>query len=172
MANLFSRLLGKPDVQAQLRNLWHRIVAIAREPHWYRSGGIADTVTGRFDAITLVLCAVLLRMERDEELRQRTARLTELFVADMDGQLRESGIGDVVVGKHVGKLVSMLGGRLGAYRAALNDGSDAELVAAVTRNVTLHDNPDPAHIARQFRELTRQLGLLDPQQLLAADFIR
>ena len=116
---LFDRLLGRKTNDTELRPLWHRVVEVAREPSWYATGGIADTVPGRFDAITLVLSLVLLRMETSEPTRELTARLTELFVSDMDGQLRQSGVGDVVMGKHMGKLMSAFGGRLDALRSGL-----------------------------------------------------
>jgi len=54
----------------------------------------------------------------------------------MDGQLREQGVGDVVVGKHIGKLMGTLGGRLNAYRDAMDAGEDA-MAEAVRRDVTL-----------------------------------
>jgi cytochrome b pre-mRNA-processing protein 3 len=72
-------------------------------------------------------------------MRLPSVRLTELFVTDMDGQLRESGVGDLVVGKHIGRLMSVLGGRLGAYRAALAGQED--LGAALERNLTLAPGP-------------------------------
>jgi cytochrome b pre-mRNA-processing protein 3 len=49
-----------------VRPLWHEIVTFARSKQWYAPDGkpgIADTLAGRFDAITLVLSLVLLRME-------------------------------------------------------------------------------------------------------------
>ena len=115
-----SRLFkSEPDPREDLRPLWHRIVELSREPVFYRDDGVADTVGGRFDMIAALLALVLLRMEREPVLAQESVLLTELFVADMDAQLRETGVGDIVVGKHVGKLVSVLGGRLGAFREAL-----------------------------------------------------
>ena len=57
-----------PDEHAAIRPLWHRIVEIAREKAWYTTLGVADTVPGRFDAITLVLALVLLRMEAEADL--------------------------------------------------------------------------------------------------------
>lgn len=171
--SLLSRLLGKPvDDRAAVRGLWHRVVAIAREPQWYAKGGVADSVAGRFDCITLVLALVLLRMERDGDLARPMARLTELFVTDMDGQLRESGVGDLVVGKHVGRLMSTLGGRLGAYRAGLADPDPAALVAAVARNVTLRENGDAAAVATEARVLAAALAGLDAPALLAGRIAR
>ena len=118
--NLLSRLFGKrPDEREALRPLWQRVVELARARAWYARLGVADTMEGRFDMVSLVLAAVLLRMEREPELAESQARLTELFVDDMDGQLRQNGIGDPTVGKHVRKLVTTLGGRLGALREAL-----------------------------------------------------
>jgi len=92
--SLLNRLLGRPDRgQEQIRPLWHKVVELARDPAWYRDCGVADTVPGRFDAISLVVALVMLRMDGKPELRAPSARLTELFVADMDGQLRQSGVG-------------------------------------------------------------------------------
>ena len=166
--SLLSRLLGTArDDAAEVRPLWHRTVELARERAWYADCGIADTVEGRFDAITLVLSLVLLRMEGAEALKAPSVRLTELFVDDMDGQLREAGVGDMVVGKRIGKLVSAMGGRLGAYRAALAETDDAALIAALERNVTLVEGADRAALAGQVRALSRRLAAVDDAALLA-----
>ena len=73
---LLERLLGRKPAEIELRPLWHRVVEIAREPQWYATAGIADSVPGRFDAITIVLSLVLLRMEASEPVRGHSARLT------------------------------------------------------------------------------------------------
>lgn len=166
--SLLSRIFGKrEDDRAHVRPLWHRIVELARNQQWYADCGIADTVPGRFDAITLVLSLVLLRMEREEGLIEPSVRLTELFVDDMDGQLRESGVGDIVVGKHIGRLMSVLGGRLGAYRVALAQ-DEAAMAEAVERNVTLADGGDPVRVAQRAMTLAAQLRAISDVDLLAA----
>ena len=169
---LFDRLLGRKPDETNLRPLWHRVVEIAREPQWYAHGGIADSVAGRFDAITVVLSLVLLRLETSEAVRAETARLTELFVSDMDGQLRQSGIGDVVMGKHMGKLMSALGGRIDAFRAALAEPDDAALTAAVERNVTLIDAADARAVAKEMRVIAAILAQADDAALLAGVIAR
>lgn len=169
--SLLSRLFGKrPDDRAPVRPLWHRIVELSRDRAWYTECGVADTVPGRFDAITLVLVAALLRMERENDLIGPSALLTELFVEDMDGQLRQSGVGDLVVGKHIGRLMSVLGGRLEAYREALASGSDATLAEAIDRNVSLADGGDPALTAARFKALAARIDALSAEQLLAGEF--
>ena len=90
---LLARLFGqKEDDHAAVRPLWAEAVRIARTPEWYARGGIADTVPGRFDALSMVMALILLRMEQSEALRAEPARLTELFVTEMDGTLREQGV--------------------------------------------------------------------------------
>ncbi len=170
--SLISRILGKrADSRETVRPLWHRVVEIAREKQWYAQCGVADSVPGRFDAVTMVLALVMLRMERDKEtddaLIGPSVRLTELFVDDMDGQLRQSGVGDLVVGKRMGKLMSVLGGRIGAFRDALGK-DDAVLIETLERNVTLNEGADKARLASEVRALHTQIDALSNEDLLAA----
>ena len=169
---LLDRLLGPKTDETNLRPLWHRVVEVAREPQWYAKCGIADSVAGRFDCITVVLSLVLLRLEGSAAVRSQTARLTELFVADMDGQLRQSGIGDVVMGKHMGKLMSALGGRIDAFRAALAEPGDAALAAAVERNITLIDGADVGAVAKEMRVIAATLATTDDAALIAGEIAR
>jgi cytochrome b pre-mRNA-processing protein 3 len=163
--NILSRLFGKSDDCAAVRPLWHRVVELARQPEWYADCGIADTTAGRFDAITLVLSLVMLRMERDPTLTESSVRLSELFVDDMEGQLRNNGVGDLVVGKHIGKLMSALGGRLGSLREAIA-GDDAALTEVVARNTSMLEGGDPAKVALRLRDLAARLEGLAAEDLL------
>lgn len=163
---LIARLFGqKTDEHAPVRPLWHAAVALARTPRWYAEWGVEDSVPGRFDAVALVLSLVLLRMERDPAMATEARLLTELFVTDMDAQMRETGLGDMVVGKHVGKLMGALGGRMGAYRAAL--AGEEPLEAALGRNMTFAEPADPAALAADVRAIAARLDGLDKAGLLA-----
>jgi cytochrome b pre-mRNA-processing protein 3 len=106
-------------------------------------------------------------METEPALRAATARLTELFVSDMDGQLRQEGVGDLVVGKRMGKLVSALGGRIEAYRNGFAAGDALVLAQAVERNVTLVEGANPAELADAMRALAARLGATGSADLLA-----
>ncbi|GMM61978.1 ubiquinol-cytochrome C chaperone family protein [Novosphingobium pituita] len=184
--SLLARLMGRShDERDGVRPLWHRVVEIAREKEWYATCGVADSVAGRFDMITLILALVLLRMERDEALITPSVWLTELFVEDMDGQLRQGGVGDLVVGKHIGKLMGTLGGRLGAYRTALAaDQAERELALAIARNMTFRqepaqqdtptDGPSPLALAlaRRARAFAAGLALVPGDRVLAAEIGR
>ncbi|MGV1684980.1 ubiquinol-cytochrome C chaperone family protein [Sphingopyxis sp. NJF-3] len=158
-----------PDPREARRPLWNAVVATARAPHWYEAGGVPDTLDGRFDMIGLVLALVLHRIDDDPDEALAGVQLTELFVSDMDGQMRQIGFGDMVVGKQVGRMVGALGGRLGAYRAA--DGSD-ELRAALVRNLWRGKAPADAaldHVAAEVAALRATLAAMPVEVLIAAD---
>ena len=173
--SFLSRLLGTaPDPRESVRPLWHRVIELARDPAYYAECQVADSIAGRFDLITAVLSVVMVRIEASD-LRAESALLAELFVEDMDGQLREFGVNDVVVGKRIGKLMSVLGGRLGAYRGALNAGDAARLTAAVQRNVTFADGADEAAsaaaVADRLLKLSQRLARFSDAEMLKASAI-
>lgn len=163
--SLFKRLMGT-ETRDEMRVLWHAIVATSREPEWYAEAGVADTVEGRFDMIALVLALTMLRMEDSEELAPRTGPLTELFVADMDRQLRDTGVGDLMVGKKIGRLMEALGGRIGVLRENMTQ-SDAVLAGILQRNVTLLDEEKkPFSLAVRARALHNDLTARSDAELL------
>ena len=166
--SFLSRLFGRGEDDVALA-LYDSVVAQARLPHWYETGGVPDTIDGRFDMIAAVLSLVLLRLERDPGAAAASARLTERFVSDMDGQLRESGVGDIGVGKHIGKMMGMLGGRLGAYRDCL---AARDLGSALERNLYRAGPPAPAALAHTEDALfafDARLAALPTPTILAGD---
>lgn len=130
---MLRQLFRRSDPRETMTPLYATIVAEARVPGWYLAG-VPDTTDGRFDMVASVLSLVLLRLERDDtDTRQAQALLAETFVDDMDGALRQMGIGDLMVGKHVGRMMGALGGRLSAFKAAL--AGQGDLAAAIRRNI-------------------------------------
>jgi cytochrome b pre-mRNA-processing protein 3 len=149
--SFFDRLFGRANANEAMRPLYNAVTGYGRQPHWYREGGVPDTVDGRFEMIAATLALVIARLELEAEQRQNVAWLIELFVTDMDSQLREIGVGDMVVGKHIGRMMSALGGRIGAYRDGLREGS---FEAALVRNLYRGAEPAAAaleHSAEQLR---------------------
>lgn len=173
--SFLSRLLGTaPDPRESVRPLWHRVIELARDADYYNLCHVADSIAGRFDMITAVLSVVMVRLEASE-MRSESALLAELFVEDMDGQLREFGVNDVVVGKRIGKLMSVLGGRLGAYRSALNAGDLDRLSAAIQRNVTFVEGTDETASARavaaRLMKLSERLASFSDADMIKASAI-
>ncbi|WP_116090024.1 ubiquinol-cytochrome C chaperone family protein [Sphingomonas crusticola] len=159
MIGVWRRLFGHAE-RDRLAPLYRAVVAEARRPAWYRDGRVPDTLDGRFDMVAAILSLVLLRLETDgDSARAPSAYLTELFVDDMDGQLRQRGIGDIVVGKHIGRMMGALGGRLGALREAFAGG---DLDDVIQRNIYRGMISGSAALAEV------RNGLLDLRNRLAA----
>ncbi|MFC3443120.1 ubiquinol-cytochrome C chaperone family protein [Sphingobium rhizovicinum] len=167
--SILQRLFGRSDPREGLHPLYQAIVAEGRQPHWYLDGAVPDTLDGRFDMIVAILAQVLIRLEQ-QGAAQDSVWLTELFVDDMDGQLRQEGIGDVVVGKHVGRMMSALGGRISAYRDALT--GEGDFAEALRRNLYRGapvTDAAIAHVEGALRARWMRLGCLTRDALLAGD---
>jgi cytochrome b pre-mRNA-processing protein 3 len=137
---------------SEARALYHQVVARARLPHWYLAGGVPDTMEGRFSVLATLLALTDLRLERGgEAARKASVGLTECFVADMDSQLRQDGVGDPVMGKKVGSLVGALGGRVGAWRRAVDGEESWEAVAG--RSLYREQVPSEAALGHSLEEL-------------------
>lgn len=168
--SLLKRLFGsgEPDPKLRLVPLYNQIVVHARAPHWYIEGQVPDSIDGRFDMIAAIFSLVLLRLEEAGQTHaQDMAHLTELLVDDMDGQLREVGIGDMIVGKHIGKLMGAVGGRLGAFREAMAD--PAKLDNAILRNIYRAETAETtalAHVRQGLLDVERALGAQLPEMIV------
>lgn len=136
LSSLFSRAASNPPERA----IYAQIVALARQPWLYRHAGVADTVTGRFDMITLHSFMVLERLAQPaQQAGDLGQRLFDQIFEDMDHNLREMGVGDLSVGKKIQKMTEVFFGACSGYRAALNADEDEvaqKLKAALCRNIT------------------------------------
>lgn len=156
------------DPKLDLIPLYNQIVANARTPHWYEAGQVPDSIDGRFDMIAALFSLVLLRLEQDSTQAQNMAHLTEVLVDDMDGQLREVGIGDMIVGKHIGKIMGAVGGRITAFREAFAD--TRQLDDVITRNIyrgAAVDKEAIAHVRQSLITIEQALTKILPHELAA-----
>ncbi|MDP6788772.1 MAG: ubiquinol-cytochrome C chaperone family protein [Rhodospirillales bacterium] len=152
------------------RELYQALVAQARRTDFYLVSGVPDTVDGRFDMIALHAALLLRRLKREHT---KTAQLSQaVFDAmfnDMDHNLREMGVGDLIVGKRVKGMVKMFYGRLSAYEAGLAQ-DNGGLSDALRRNLFRKGEPNPRDVAAMADYLRREAASLDDQpagQLLA-----
>lgn len=114
--------------------LYNMLVAHARSPVFYHDYGVKDTVDGRFDLLVLHFALVIRRLNTDKKNHKALQELTGIFVADMDANLREMGVGDLSVPKRVRKMLEALKGRHEAYHTAIDAGKE-ELSHALIRNL-------------------------------------
>lgn len=138
-----SRLFSAPQRTAPL---YDKVMAEARAEHWFTIGEVADSIDGRFAVLATLLALVSVRLERGSVAAQRGGiELTERFIADMDGEIRQLGIGDPTIGKQVGAMVGALGGRVGAWRRAI--AGDEQWSAVLVRSLYRGHPPGEAAAA-------------------------
>ncbi len=164
--SLLQRIFGETRQRAALEPLYRAIVAAGRDPAWYEEGAVPDTLDGRFDMIAALTALVLLRLEAEgDSARDPSVLLTEIFIEDMDATLRQIGIGDYVVGKHLGRMMGALGGRLTALRPAVAGESGYE--EPVRRNIFHEEPPSDEALAFVAGRLARFAAQLKEQSLAA-----
>ena len=129
-------LFRRSPTQDSIDVLYGAIVAQGRSPVFYSAYGVPDTLTGRLEMI-LIHTFLFFRRTRagPEALRRLGQAVFDRFCDDMDGNLREMGIGDLAVPKHMQRIGEAFYGRAGVYDAALNTRDEAALAQALTRNV-------------------------------------
>lgn len=144
------RLFSGPQTPPAAGDLYRAAVGAARRPAVMLALGVPDTLDGRFELVTLHAALLLRRVQRAPALDGLGQGLVDLFVADMDRNLREMGAGDLSVGKKVKRMASAFYGRLDAYSDGLDRGGD--LAAAAERNLygTLEADPVRAEKAAAY----------------------
>jgi cytochrome b pre-mRNA-processing protein 3 len=125
----------KPQIpQGTIEAIYGMIVTQAREPLFYRDLGVPDTVNGRFDLLVLHLWLVLCRLQSAEGGAALSQALFDRFCEDMDGNLREMGVGDLTVPKRMRAFGEAFYGRIAAYDVARATGAE-QLAHALNKNI-------------------------------------
>lgn len=150
------------------RALYASIVDQARQPAFYAVIGVPDTLDGRFDMIVLHLSAVVDRLRNpDRSIDIHGQNLFDLFVVDMEQNLRQMGVGDLSVPKKMKKIGQSFYGRFGAYTHATGE---VDLAAAIGRNVFPGDGevrPAARALAHYYSAARAALATHDLDAILA-----
>lgn len=170
-----AKLFRRSRVRAAAHELYGAAVRQAREPGFYTRCGVADSLDGRFDMIVLHVFLLLRSLRRWGEPGTRLSQAVfNVMFDDMDQSLRESGVGDLGVGKRVKAMAQAFYGRCRAYEVALEadgTGGRAEsMTAALRRNIYGAQAPSEAQLdalTAYVRELARALEGLPEAELLA-----
>ncbi len=131
--------------EGQLYAVYNAIVAQSRQTHFYADWAVPDTVTGRFDMISLHMCVLFRRLRpAPGESKDFAQDLFDLFFKDMDRSLRELGVSDVGVPKKIEKMGNLFYGLLEKVTFSLDSDDQSGLAATINRNVFDEDKPDEA----------------------------
>ena len=106
-------------VAQQARDLYVAALLQMRQEAFYRDCGVPDTFDGRFDLLLLHLFMILSPMAEKPEYKALSQAVFDAAFKDMDQTLRERGIGDMGVPKHMRRMMMAFNGRMHAYQAAI-----------------------------------------------------
>lgn len=167
-------LTGRSERRLRAYRLYGAVVAQARLPFFFRELDVPDSRDGRLEMIGLHAMLVMRRLGgTGKDGRALSQALFDLMFKDIDRHLREWGVGDLSVGKHVKRFAESLMGRIAALHPLLDadDADDAAALRAVlARNVyTERPGIEPAKIdglALYLRRQRRHLDALPEAELL------
>jgi cytochrome b pre-mRNA-processing protein 3 len=153
-----------------IARLYGAIVAQARMPEFYRTYGVPDTVSGRFEMVVLHVVIMLNRLRAEPGSAEAAGQgVFDSFCSDMDGNLREMGVGDLAVPAKMRRLGEAFYGRQQTYESALSAAGDVPLAEALGRTIFGLEhgtNASALRLAAYVRVAVRHLaaqggGLLD-----------
>ena len=134
MFGLFKKKQSPEELQAQ--QLYDVVVSKARMQAFYEDLNVPDDVDGRFEMISLHQILLLLRLEQlGEEAKDLSQALFDTMFLDMDRSLREMGISDLRIPKHMKRMLNGFNGRTHSYRESLLQNNQDKLIGAIKRNV-------------------------------------
>lgn len=148
---------------------YQAIMAQVGRPEFYARYGIPDTFDGRFDLMVLHLFLVMDPLTaRGAAERDFNQALFDAAFANMDQTLREMGIGDMGVPKHMRRMMKAFNGRVHAYHQAFAAATDDALESALRRNVyAVSDQAAVAGLPALMAYIRRCRAMLtDPQTIL------
>jgi len=142
------RFLRDEKLEAAAAAVYASLAGQARQPAFYLDLGVPDTVDGRFEMVALHAFLVFRRLKgQGSEIDRLTQATYDTMFKEMDLALRELGAADLGVAKRIKHMTEALNGRIQVYEQALGAADEAELTAALRRNLYGTVEPDSRHLA-------------------------
>ena len=156
------------------RLLYGSIVTAARRHTFYADWGAPDTLQGRFELILVHLVLAQRRLMLEGPGGARLARaLSEVFVVDMDDQMREMTFGDLRVPREITGATAALFDRWRAYDGALATGEGRPLAEALAGQLAYLDPEariDTRNLAGYMRRAAEAILAQPSAGILAGEF--
>jgi cytochrome b pre-mRNA-processing protein 3 len=138
-------LFRKNTATAPVLAVYSAIVAQSRQPIFYADWLVPDTVTGRFDMISLHMALLFRRLRKETGSNKDFSQsVFDLFFRDMDRSLREMGVGDLGVPKRIQKMGNIFFGLLAALSEPMDRDDLSGLEAVLSRNI--YDGGEGPHV--------------------------
>ncbi|MGH1377291.1 MAG: ubiquinol-cytochrome C chaperone family protein [Alphaproteobacteria bacterium] len=142
-----------------------------RKDVFYKNCGVPDSFDGRFDLLLLHIFIILHHIMDHEEYEGISQALFDVMFKDMDQTLREIGIGDVGVPKHMKRMMKAFNGRMYNYQVAISPDSVkieeveglkvTSLEEAIARNLYGGRDVDQNHVNEMVAFVTNNIENLE-----------
>lgn len=162
----------KSKINSQVYDGYNIIMAQSRQPVFFAEWGVTDSVTGRFDVLSLHMALVLRRLARQGSAhKDHSQALFDLFFKDMDRSLREMGTGDMGVPKKIQKMGELFYGLVEKLNQAVDANDRPALVALCKRNFDTEDDAlDAEALASYISQQDAHLASLDANEIVNGKF--
>lgn len=131
---MFGGLFRRDPYRVEAARLYSVLAEQAREPVFFAELGVADTVDGRFDLLSLHAALAIERLKLESDGVALSQSLFDAMFRHLDLTLREMGVQDLGVGRRIKVMAEGFHGRGLALREAMA-ADDTALAAMLTRNV-------------------------------------
>ncbi len=143
------RLFKKKDIENKnVQEISDRLYACAllntRNTVFYEKYGIPDTFDGRFDLLLVHIFIILHVLMSSDKYEVMSQALFDTVFKDMDQTLREMGVGDMGVPKHMKRMMKAFNGRMHSYQWAIDpdslEGKNMDNIKKLSLNSSLKNN--------------------------------
>ncbi len=159
----FNWLKGRAARKQAAAGLYQTVRSQSRHPVFYADWGVADTMDGRFDALCLHIAPLLGRLRKAGPHGAKLAQsVFDAMFRDIDQTLRETGVGDLGVPKHMARMMKAFNGRTHVYCTAIDARDAAALETAIARNLYRTEVPprESADVAAYILSVSEMLGAM------------
>ena len=144
---IFQWLKQKSRRRAIAQAVYQDVLEQSRQAGFYADCTVPDNTDGHFDLLCLHVFLVMNRLnDFGAEGRAQAQALFDAMFRRMELDLREMGVGDLGVPKHMKRMMKGFNGRAHAYRDALTQDSQTALELAVARNIYHVETTDSAGV--------------------------
>lgn len=140
---MFARLFKQknaPQTTGQIaQGLYEAALIQTRKPEFYTECGVPDSFDGRFDLLLVNIFILLRHMKDHLEYEEISQALFDATFKNMDQTLREMGIGDMGIPKHMKRMMKAFNGRMHSYLAAIDPDSLNDVEIEGIKKTTLEE---------------------------------
>ncbi len=148
---VFKWLKNRAEKRQVYENIYWLAANHARNPLFYESYSVADSITGRYEMLCVHVFLLLERLRNEESSRNLSQELTEILVKELERAYRDNGFRDLSIPKNIKMLIAGFFERATSYKTALRANNQEQLAGLINKYVYQGQGDVPiANEARKF----------------------